>query len=187
MKLMIIIGFSYLYAFFEIFLNMRQRRKSAITTMNDKGSLWLLYISITIGYVLSFSVGATTNGRIYHWDTFFGIGVVMVILGLIIRIQSILTLKNNFVYSVAKVVDHKLIETGIYKNIRHPGYLGQLIIFVGISISLSNWLSILLMVIPIAIGYNYRVNVEERFMLEEFGEDYLNYKNRSKKIIPMIY
>lgn len=166
---------------------MRQRRKSVVRALRDKGSLWVLYISITIGYILSFSIGSTRIGRIYHWDTFFGIGVVMVVLGLIVRIQSMVTLNNNFTYSVSKVEGHKLVESGIYKKIRHPGYLGQLIIFVGISVSMSNWLSVLFMVIPISIGYNYRVNVEERFMLEQFGQDYLNYKNRTKKIIPMIY
>jgi protein-S-isoprenylcysteine O-methyltransferase Ste14 len=187
MKLIVIIGFSYLYAFYEIYMNMRQRRKSVVRALRDKGSLWVLYISITIGYILSFSIGSTRIGRIYHWDTFFGIGVVMVVLGLIVRIQSMVTLNNNFTYSVSKVEGHKLVESGIYKKIRHPGYLGQLIIFVGISVSMSNWLSVLFMVIPISIGYNYRVNVEERFMLEQFGQDYLNYKNRTKKIIPMIY
>ncbi len=187
MKLMVIIGFSYLYAFFEIFMNMRQRKKSVVNALKDKGSLWMLYICITIGYILSFSIGATTIGRIYHWDTFFCIGIAMAILGLIIRIQSILTLNDEFTYSVSKVENHKLIKTGIYKKIRHPGYLGQLIIFIGISISMSNWLSVILMIIPIAIGYNYRINVEERFMCEHFGEEYLNYKSGTKKIIPIIY
>ena len=111
----------------------------------------------------------------------------MVILDLVVRIRSILTLKNRFIYSVAKVEDHKLIETGIYKKIRHPGYLGQLIIFIGVSISLSNWISILLMVIPIAIGYHYRIAVEERFMIEQFGQQYSDYLKRTKKLIPMIY
>jgi protein-S-isoprenylcysteine O-methyltransferase Ste14 len=98
-----------------------------------------------------------------------------------------LTLKRYFTYSVAKVADHQLVETGLYTVIRHPGYLRQLTIFLGISISLSNWLSILAMTIPIAIGYGYRIKVEERFMLEQLGEDYLNYQKRTKRIIPMIY
>ena len=138
MKLIIIIGFSYLYGFFEVFMNLRQRSKGKITSSGDRKSLWGLYTLITIGYFLSFSIGATKIGRVYSWDTFFAIGVTWIAIGLIIRIQSRLTLKQYFTYSVAKVDDHKLIETGLYKIIRHPGYLGQLIIFIGISISLSN-------------------------------------------------
>lgn len=186
-KLIIIIGFSYLYGFFEIFMNLRQRRNSTVASSGDKGSLWLLYILITIGYILSFSIGATTIGRINHWNTFFVIGFVMIAIGLVIRIQSILTLKQHFTYSVAKIENHELIETGLYKWIRHPGYLGQLIIFIGIPISFSNWLSVILMMIPVLLGYIYRIKVEERFMIEQLGQKYIDYKNRTKRLIPMIY
>jgi protein-S-isoprenylcysteine O-methyltransferase Ste14 len=187
LKLIIIIGFSYLYGFFEVFMNLRQRSKGKVITSRDKGSLWLLYSLITIGYILSFSIGSTKIGRIFYWNTFFAIGAALVVIGVIIRIWSILTLKQYFTYSVAKVENHQLIETGLYKSIRHPGYLGQLMIFIGISTSLSNWLSILLMMIPICIGYAYRINVEERFMIEQLGENYLDYQKRTKRLIPLIY
>ena len=187
LKIIIIIAVSYLYGFFEVFLNLRQRSKSKVTTSSDKGSLWLLYGLITLGYALSFSIGATKVGRIYYWNTFFAIGMALVVIGLMIRIHSILTLNQYFTYSVAKVENHKIIETGLYKFIRHPGYLGQLIIFIGISTSISNWLSIPVMTIPITLGYLYRINIEERFMLEQLGEDYLNYQERTKRLIPMIY
>ena len=187
LKIIIIIAVSYLYGFFEVVMNLRQRSKSKLTTSSDKCSLWLLYSLITVGYALSFSMGATKIGRIYYWNTFFTIGMALIVIGLIIRIHSILTLKQYFTYSVAKVEKHKIIETGLYKFIRHPGYLGQLIIFIGISTSISNWLSILVMMIPVTLGYLYRIKVEERFMLEQLGEDYLNYQERTKRLIPMIY
>jgi protein-S-isoprenylcysteine O-methyltransferase Ste14 len=187
LKIIIIIGFSYLYGFFELFMNLRNRNKSRVSSSGDKGSLWLLYGMITIGYFLSFAIGMTKIGRIYHWNTFFAIGAVLVVIGLTIRIISIMTLKQFFTYSVEKVEGHKLIETGLYKNIRHPGYLGQLLIFLGISTSISNWLSILLMMIPVVIGYIYRIKVEERFMAEQLGENYLNYQKHTKRIIPLIY
>jgi protein-S-isoprenylcysteine O-methyltransferase Ste14 len=186
-KIIIIIGFSYLYGFFELFMNFRNKNKSKVTSSGDKGSLWMLYGLITVGYALSFAIGATKIGRMPYWNIFFAIGAVLVVLGLVVRITSIMTLRQFFTYSVAKVENHQLIETGLYKNIRHPGYLGQLLIFLGLSISLSNWLSILLMMIPVAIGYIYRIKVEEKFMAEQLGSDYLDYQKRTKRIIPLIY
>jgi protein-S-isoprenylcysteine O-methyltransferase Ste14 len=186
-KIIIIIAVSYLYGFFEVFMNLRQRRKSKVINSGDKSSLWWLYGLITVGYALSFSIGATKLGRIHEWNTAFAIGMALTAMGFVIRIQSIQTLNQYFTYSVAKVENHKIIETGLYKFIRHPGYLGQLIIFIGISTSISNWLSILVMMIPIILGYLYRIKVEERFMLEQLGIDYLNYQKRTKRIIPMIY
>jgi protein-S-isoprenylcysteine O-methyltransferase Ste14 len=187
LKIIIIIAVSYLYGFFEVFMNVRQRSKSKVTNSRDKGSLWLLYGLITFGYALSFSIGATKIGRIYYWDTFFAIGMVLVAMGLMFRVHSIVTLKQFFTYSVAKVENHQIVETGLYKFIRHPGYLGQLIVFIGISTAISNWLSILVMMVPITFGYLYRMKVEEKFMVEQFGEDYLRYQGRTKRIIPLLY
>lgn len=186
-KLIIIIGFSYLYGFFEVFMNVRSKRKGTVATSGDKGSLWLLYGLITLGYTLSFAIGATQNGRMHSWDTYFAIGSGLAVIGLAVRVQSILTLRQYFTYSVAKIEGHTLIETGLYGRIRHPGYLGQLLIFTGISISMSNWLSILFMMLPVMIGYVYRIKVEERFMLEQLGERYANYQKRTKRIIPLLY
>jgi protein-S-isoprenylcysteine O-methyltransferase Ste14 len=60
-------------------------------------------------------------------------------------------------------------------------------IFIGISISISNWLSVLAMMIPVTAGYLYRIQVEERFMREAMKKEYLIYQARTKKIIPMLY
>lgn len=185
-KIIIIIAISYLYAFFELFMNLRQRRNSRGASKGDKNSLLVLYGLITVGYFLSFSFGMTKIGRIHPWNTFFTIGMGVFAAGLVIRILSIATLKRFFSYSVSTDQEQSIVDTGLYKFIRHPGYLGQLIIFLGISMSLANGLSILAMMIPVVIGYAYRINVEERFMVEQFGEEYLNYRKRTKKLIPFI-
>jgi protein-S-isoprenylcysteine O-methyltransferase Ste14 len=186
-KLILIITFSIFYGLFEIFMSRRPQDKSEISKSGDKGSLWLLTISISVGYWLSFILASTKVGRIYNWNTFFVIGSVLVLIGLIIRVTSILTLKQQFTYRVTRIENHKLVETGLYKYIRHPGYLGQLIIFLGISTCLSNWLSVLLMIIPVLLGYLNRIKVEEKFMVEQLGQNYQDYKKRTKKLIPAIF
>ena len=186
-KIIIIIAIAFLYGFFEYYLSFRQRQKIKIVHKGDKGSLWVLIISITIGYLLSFAIAATKIGRIYHWNIFFTLGIFIIIVGLIIRIISIRTLKQYFTYSVAETENHELIEKGLYKFIRHPGYLGQLLIFTGISISLSNWLSVILMLLSTLIGYLNRIRVEENFMVEQMGVKYSDYQMRTKKLIPKIY
>ena len=168
-------------------MSLRHKKEKVVAKKGDKGSIWVLAIFIAIGYWASFGIGATKIGRIYHWNTFFAIGAILVIIGLIIRVASILTLKQQFTYTVSKIENHELIENGLYKTIRHPGYLGQLLIFLGLSISLSNWLSVLFMLIPVLIGYMYRINVEERFMIKQLGQKYIDYQKRTKRLIPAIY
>ena len=187
LKLQIIIAFSFLYGFFEIFMSVRQKQKRSIIKSGDKLSVWIIFISISAGYWLSFIIGAIGIGRIYHWNTFFVIGSILIIVGLIIRISAIMTLKQQFTYTVTKIENHELIENGLYKIIRHPGYLGQLIIFLGISVSLSNWLSVIFMIVPVFCGYIYRIVVEEKFMIKQMGQLYIDYQKRTKRLIPMIY
>ena len=130
-----------------MYINVRQKTKSNVAKSSDKGSLKFLYIFLQIGTLLSFSIGATKIGKIDYQYTFIVLGIILVLIGLIIRIKSILTLKQQYTYTVTIVENHQLVETGLYKYIRHPGYLGLLIICLGISTALSNWLAILFMII----------------------------------------
>lgn len=186
-KIIVIISIVYLYGIFEYFINLRQKQNIKIAVKGDGGSLKILLLCISIGYLLSFSVATTKIGRIYYWNYFFVIGLIISVLGFVIRVISIKTLKQYFTYPVNQVENHELIKKGFYKTIRHPGYLGQLLIFTGISISLSNWISIVLMLISIMIGYINRINVEEKFMLEQFGSNYLSYQKRTKRLLPRFY
>jgi protein-S-isoprenylcysteine O-methyltransferase Ste14 len=43
------------------------------------------------------------------------------------------------------------------------------------------------MLIAVLVGYLYRIKVEEKFMLEEFGDKYEEYKKRTKRLIPFVY
>lgn len=186
-KIIVIISFVYLYGIFEYFISRRQRKKIKIVSKGDKGSLKILILCISIGYLLSFLVASTKFGRIYYWNYLFSIGLIISAVGLAIRIISIKTLSRYFTYSVTEVAKHEIVKKGLYKTIRHPGYLGQIIIFTGISISLSNWVSIILMLTSVMIGYINRMNIEEKFMLEQFGKDYFSYQKRTKRLLPKIY
>ncbi len=186
-KIIAIIIIVYLYGLFEYYVNYKQKKKLKIVSMRDKGSLGFIVISITAGYLLSFSIAATKIGRIYYWNILFVIGLFIIALGLIIRVISIRQLGQYFTYSVSKVENHILIEKGLYKFIRHPGYLGQLLIFTGISISLSNWLAVILMLLFTLVGYTNRIRVEEKFLIEQIGDKYSDYQKRTKKLIPKIY
>lgn len=69
----------------------------------------------------------------------------------------------------------------------------KLIIIISFSIlygpatALSNWLSVILMIVPVFLGYLNRINVEEKFMTEQMGTKYIDYQNKTKKLIPGIF
>lgn len=188
-KLFTIIVFSYTYGFFELFMGFRQRllRKRNVVSSGDKGSIWIMFVLIGLGYFLAFQAAFSKYGRIPFRDEFFAGGFVLIMLGLVIRILSITKLKQHFTYTVTTIEDHELVETGVYKTIRHPGYLGQILVFLGTSVAFANWLSVILMMVPVLAGYLNRINVEERFMTRHLGQKYAEYQKRTKRLFPKIY
>jgi protein-S-isoprenylcysteine O-methyltransferase Ste14 len=83
--------------------------------------------------------------------------------------------------------DHKLIQSGFYKYLRHPSYTGSLLSFLGFGLSLDNWLSLAIIFLPTLFAFIYRMKVEENVLSEQFGEQYQDYILKTKRIIPFIY
>ena len=76
---------------------------------------------------------------------------------------------------------------GIYEWVRHPSYSGMLLVMVGFSATMSCFYSFLILVVPVFAAVLYRINIEEKVLINEFGDSYLEYKSRTKKLVPGIY
>jgi protein-S-isoprenylcysteine O-methyltransferase Ste14 len=114
------------------------------------------------------------------------IGLVLVAVGGILRIWSIAVLGHFHSAYVALMEEHKLIQSGPYRSIRNPSYLGMLIVMAGIPLVYGTWFPLL--AIPGAfIVMKWRMNDEEAFLAEHFGEEYENYCQKTVRLIPFIY
>jgi len=81
---------------------------------------------------------------------------------------------------------HKLVTQGIYRHVRHPAYLGVLLVWLGVPLLFSSLYGFLAMLLLIPC-YLYRIRIEEKMVIEKFGKEYLEYMKRTKKLIPYIY
>jgi protein-S-isoprenylcysteine O-methyltransferase Ste14 len=178
---------SILWVTFEILLS-RKKRSSEENKMEDGSSLRVLWItlilSITLGiYISQINIGTINiDSLIIHY-----LGLLLIIIGLIIRWFAILKLKEFFTVAVSIQKDHKIVDTGIYKYIRHPAYLGSLLSFLGLGLAFQNWLTILIIFFPIFSALLYRIHIEEKVLCTKFGDEYFSYSSRTKKLIPWIY
>jgi protein-S-isoprenylcysteine O-methyltransferase Ste14 len=79
----------------------------------------------------------------------------------------------------------KLVTTGIYRYIRHPQYLGFLLITLGMNVW---WLTFITLALwPVLVVVYYRLaKIEEKDAEAEFGEEYREYKRRVPGWIPRI-
>jgi protein-S-isoprenylcysteine O-methyltransferase Ste14 len=75
----------------------------------------------------------------------------------------------------------------MYRFVRHPAYAGSLISFLGLGHYFSNYLSILVISVPICVAFLHRVHIEEEALIHAFGSEYLDYCASTKRFIPGIY
>ncbi len=97
------------------------------------------------------------------------------------------TLAAYFTYQVEIQEKHRLVETGLYRYIRHPGYLGQLLVFLGIGLAMANWITVLGLFLPVFVAFSWRMRVEEAALQARFTGQYEAYRKRSWRLIPWIF
>jgi len=115
------------------------------------------------------------------------LGLALIVIGVIIRLIIIKSLGSFFTANVTIKQNHKLKTDGFYRFLRHPSYTALLLSFIGFGISLNNWISLMIIVITILIVFINRIRIEEKVLIEYFGQEYLDYKKTTKALIPFIY
>ena len=71
--------------------------------------------------------------------------------------------------------------------VRHPSYTGVLLAFVGLALTLGNWVALLVILVPIGAAFVHRMNVEENALSRALGRRYSDYMRRTKRLVPFIY
>jgi len=171
----------------EIALGIFMRAKSDAQS-KDNGSLRILWLVILASLYLGFQASRSfpTLG-FSNTDISYSVGVALFFSGLSLRWFSIIYLGRFFTVNVAIARDHRVIDTGPYRLIRHPSYTGALMAFLGFGLCLSNLASVLLILMPVTVAFLNRIRIEEAALTEALGEAYRNYCQRSKRLIPFIY
>jgi protein-S-isoprenylcysteine O-methyltransferase Ste14 len=177
-----------IYLVSEVLLTLTRRSRSKTGTKQDRstlGMIWLVIaVSVTTGIFVAqnFQAAALSHGRIFAIA-----GVVLFIAGLILRWWAIITLGRFFTVDVTIEKDHKLVERGPFRVVRHPSYTGVLLAFVGFALSLRNWAALPVIFLPIAAAFIRRMNVEEEALSRALGACYAEYMKHTKRLMPFIY
>lgn len=116
---------------------------------------------------------------------FYWIGLALTFGGLAFTVWARFRLGTNWSGSVQVKAEHVLVRSGPYRWVRHPIYTGLLAAFLGTAIAMDQWLGLLAFVIVLP-GLIYKLRLEEHWMIETFGDAYLDYRKHSKALIPGI-
>ena len=164
------------------FINSIWSRKNSQSTNKDKGSYRIVivasYAVLIIVFMFRSSEIGIFNGGLQY------IGVIILILGILLREWSIWVLGKYFTVRVQVSDNAKLVTEGPYKYIRHPAYTGGFLTFAGIPIAIGTWSGALVAIVVSMIAYLYRIRIEEEALQEAFGSEYEEYKKRTWKLLP---
>jgi protein-S-isoprenylcysteine O-methyltransferase Ste14 len=113
-------------------------------------------------------------------------GVPLVAGGLLFAVWARLTIGTNWSGTVTVKQNHALIRHGPYALARHPIYTGLLAAFLGTAIAIDAWRGVLAFVL-VALAFLRKMRTEEAFMIDTFGDEYRDYRQRTAALIPMVW
>jgi len=152
-------------------------------TLLDMVLLGLVGIGMLIPLVYIFS--SALDFADYSLPNWVGwVGAVLFGLAIWLLWRSHADLGRNWTITLGIRDEHTLVTEGVYKYIRHPMYAAHLLWIIAQVLMLHNWIagySFLVVAVP---QYLLRVDDEEQMMLEQFGEGYREYMQRTGRIIP---
>ena len=169
----------------ELGLVWRRPASRAPSTRLDRGSHLLLWVviagSITAGHLAGLGrIGPRLLPESF-WS-WFGAGLFAA--GMTFRWWAIVHLGRFFSVDVAISRDHRVVDTGPYRLVRHPSYTGLLLQCAGLALSLGMAFSVFLIVVPTFLVLFHRIRVEEKVLLANLGESYAAYTRRTKRLLP---
>lgn len=114
------------------------------------------------------------------------LGLALFVVGLTIALVAVFTLRRSYSSSLVIRESHRLVTHGIYRYVRHPVYLGVLVAIMGAPAYASSLYGALVLsgLVPLFL---LRIRMEEGLLIEQFGDEYLAYRRRTKKLIPFLY
>ena len=172
----------------ELLLALITRTRRGAGKVQDRGSMLLLWITIFASITAArFARALVPAARIPHADWLKPLGLAVFLSGFLLRLAAILNLGRAFSVNVAIRAEQTVQTTGLYRIVRHPSYLGLLIIFLGIGLETRSWLSLIILLVPFTAALLYRIRVEESALLAHFGEDYATYAAKTSRLLPGIY
>jgi len=122
--------------------------------------------------------------RVFPWAAWeFWVAALVTALGLLFTVWARVHIGRNWSGVVTIKEGHELVETGPYALVRHPIYTGLLVAFIGSAFARGDWSGVLAVVIAWAALWR-KLRLEERWMTERFGEQYIAYSRRVPALVP---
>jgi len=113
-------------------------------------------------------------------------GLIVFIIFSWLQVYAFKSLGNFYTQDIVILKEHKLIKSGMYKFIRHPQYLCQILSDLGAGVALFNYLIVPIVVLIELPLFYLRARYEEKLLEKYFKDEFINYKKQSGFFVPFI-
>jgi protein-S-isoprenylcysteine O-methyltransferase len=187
----IYVAYGLIGAFFVVERMLRQGRSAASLQggPEDKGSTRAIGSAFGAAIVVMLAAPALNRARVGHafgegaaWG-----GIIAMLAGMALRIWSSRALGAYYTRTLRTQEGQHIVRDGPYQLVRHPGYLGDIVMWLGAGIATENGLAATLIMIPLARAYLLRIEAEEAMLAAAFPEEYQDYAQHTWRLIPEVY
>jgi protein-S-isoprenylcysteine O-methyltransferase Ste14 len=173
------------YAVAVVWLVLAFRTKR--TLVRSGGIARLAIVAVVLAIVVSRPL---TDTSLHHhlWKpspVVSALALALVVAGAAFALWARFTIGTNWSGVVTLKQDHELMQSGPYHVVRHPIYTGLLTMGLGSSLQYDEVYGFLLLVLAIVM-LAFKIRLEERLMIENFPDQYPQYRQRVKAIVPFV-
>jgi protein-S-isoprenylcysteine O-methyltransferase Ste14 len=154
------------------------RKQRAIVAI---GAIALLVVIVASPWEYARFVGPIPRNGPLAWA-----GLVLFAAGVVLQAAAMWSIRGLYTSRLGVQPGHRLVTSGPYRVVRHPGYLSNLMCMTGIGWALSSLVALgsTVLVVPLIL---WRIEREEEMLVAEFGQRYQNYMQQTKwRLIPLV-
>ncbi len=184
------------YSILGIFFGTERRLRRGRTALTleagpaDRGSTRLIGLGFGIminAVLLAPLLNHLRIGRLRAHPAIPWLGLPLMVAGLLLRAWANRTLGAFYTRTLVTTAQQRIVNTGPYRLLRHPGYLGNLMLWLGAALATATWIAMLLALVALPGAYLYRIRTEEAMLRKTFGAAFEEYQARTWRLVPGLY
>lgn len=154
----------------------------------DRQNRWVVPALSALGLLAAFvpALSERFGFLVFGGEGVRWLGVATYVVGGVLRLAPVFALGRRFSGLVAIQPNHQLVTSGVYGRIRHPSYLGLLLIMTGWALAFGSVLGLALSALAVVVVIA-RIKSEETLLADHFGADYDAYRRRTARLIPGLW
>ena len=190
LDLWLLLGGYFVIVFFFIIQRLLRRTEGARSFRGgpyDKGNMILVGSATGIGLWLPLML-ALLGEEAFPISLAGGlVALAVMVLGVGVRVWAARALGTYYTTTLMMTKGQEVVTSGPYAFVRHPGYLGEIMIWTGFAVVSSNLVLFFLLPAMFTAVYLHRISVEEKMLVKELGDDYVKYQHTTNKLVPLVY